>query len=478
MRSLLLIARSEWQYWIRSQVVIGGALLFVALLVTTSVLTGLRIDAETHARAHQQSEAEETFLAQPDRHPHRMVHYGHYLFRAPAPLAIFDPGLDAVTGNAIFLEGHRQNSATFAASDASADLGGLSWLSPALIYQLFAPLLIILLGHSSIAREREASTLIPLLAQGIAGHTLILGKALAIILFIFLLLLPLFASGVAAISLGESPVTVVLLAGAYFSYLTIWALLTLCVSALLRKRSETLAMLAAAWLGITLVMPSLAVNVSERHEPLAGKIETDLRMLSDLRKLGDGHNAKDPAFAKLQEDLLKQYGVERVEDLPVNFRGLVAVEAEQKLTSVLNDYAEARMEGEARQGALLAKHGWLTPTLAIAFVSRILSGTDLEHYHRFLREAEAIRFDFVQGLNRAHVDKLSYEDDINRNKDEESWRRARVNASNWDVLDRFNFVPDKPLSRLENTLHSFAILLVWLTLLFCMMVWAGRRLQP
>ncbi len=478
MRVLLLIAKSEWQYWIRSQVVIGGTLLFVALLVTTSVLTGLRIDAETHARSHQQSEAEETFLAQPDRHPHRMVHYGHYLFRAPAPLAIFDPGLDAVTGHSIFLEGHRQNSATFAASDASADLGGLSWLSPALIYQLFAPLLIILLGHASIVREREASTLIPLLAQGLAGHTLMFGKALAIFSFIILLLVPLIISGVAAISFGESPVTVMFLAGAYLSYLTIWGMLTLCLSALLRKRSEALALLAAVWLGITLVMPSLAVNVAERRVPLAGKIETDLTMLSDLRKLGDGHNAKDPAFAKLRENLLKQYGVERVEDLPVNFRGLVAVEAEQKLTKVLNDYAEARMEGESRQATLLAKHGWFTPALAIAFASRTLSGTDLEHYHRFLREAEALRFDFVQGLNRAHVDKLSYGDDINRNKDEASWRRARVNASTWEVLDRFNFEPDKPLSRLENTLQSVAILLVWLILLLLLMVWAGRRLQP
>jgi len=32
-----------------------------------------------------------------------MVDYGHYAFRAPTPLARFDPSVDAVTGKAIAL---------------------------------------------------------------------------------------------------------------------------------------------------------------------------------------------------------------------------------------------------------------------------------------------------------------------------------------------------------------------------------------
>ena len=41
-----------------------------------------------------------------------------------------------------------------------ADLGGFSWLSPAMVYQLFAPLLVILLGHGLIAREREPARVV------------------------------------------------------------------------------------------------------------------------------------------------------------------------------------------------------------------------------------------------------------------------------------------------------------------------------
>mgnify|MGYP002129840370 CR=1 FL=1 len=45
-----------------------------------------------------QAEAEAAFLSQPARHPHRMVHYGHYVLRTPAPLALFDPLPDGQLG--------------------------------------------------------------------------------------------------------------------------------------------------------------------------------------------------------------------------------------------------------------------------------------------------------------------------------------------------------------------------------------------
>ena len=475
---LFMIAAGEWRYWLRSYLVIGAAGLFALLLVATSLLTALRMEAESHARAHQQQEAEDTFLSQPDRHPHRMVHYGHYAFRKPAPLALFDPGLDSITGQSIFLEGHRQNSAMFAESGASADLGGLSLLTPALVYQLFAPLLIIILGHSAIVREREARALGPLLAQGISSYTIILGKALAILSFVLLLLMPMLFSSLIALAKGESALAIVSLVGAYFAYSAVWAVLTLLVSALLYKRSNVLATLAAFWLAIALVLPSIMVDLVVHREPIAGKIETDLEMFSEKRKLGDGHNASDPAFAKLRADLLKQYNVERIEDLPINYRGIVAVNAEQKLTEVLNRFASKRMDGETRQAKRLSEYAWITPTFAIAAASRAISGTDLEHYHRFLKDAENLRFDFVQGLNQAHVEKLSYQDDINRNKDEASWLRARVDAENWKVLDTYVFEPSDAPTRMARASQSIAILIVWFSAGLGGLFWSARRLKP
>ncbi|WP_353409470.1 ABC transporter permease [Pseudoteredinibacter isoporae] len=477
MNQLLLIAASEWRYWLQSRLALGGALIFLLLFVVTSLLSALRMEAENHSRGHQQTEAENTFLSQPDRHPHRMVHYGHYLFRTPAPLATFDPGLDTVTGQSIFLEGHRQNTVMFAESAASADFGGLSWLSPALVYQLFAPLIIILLGYGSIAREREAAVLAPLLAIGISGRKLIAGKALALQSFVLLLLCPLVSSCALAMGEGESPVALLLLFGLYFVYLTLWLGLTLLASTLLTKRSTVLLTMIGLWLGFTLVLPSIAVNSSSSANVAAGKIESDLTMLADLRKLGDGHNANDPAFKKLRSDLLKKYGVERIEDLPVNYRGIVALSAEKKLTNVLNDYADARMAAELQQEHQLENYGWFTPALAIALASRSIAGTDLAHYHHFQREAENVRFSFVQGLNRAHAESLSYLDDINRSKDEESWQRARVDASHWQVLEKYQFQTTDISKRVASASTSIQKLIIWMLITFVILLWRSGKIS-
>lgn len=478
MKVLFTIAGAEWRYWLRSRLALGGALLLAGLLIATTVLTTLRMQGEAADRAHHQAEAEAAFLSQPARHPHRMVHYGHYVFRTPAPLALFDPGLDTVTGQSIFLEGHRQNTAMFAASGASADLGGFSWLSPAMVYQLFAPLLVILLGHSLIAREREAATLATLLAQGTPGQVLLAGKALALLSFVMVLLVPLAVSAGLAVRAGEQALAAWALLGAYLLYLVIWAALALLASALLRRRSAVLATLATLWIALNLVWPAVAASWASNAAPMVGKLETDLAMLSDLRKLGDGHNANDPAFAQLRADLLAKHGVQRVEDLPVNLRGVVAQFGEQKLTERLNHYARAQAAAETRQAAVLANQGWFTPFLAVAEASRAVAGTDLAHHHRFLQEAEALRYAFVQGLNKVHAEKLAYSDDVRRSGDASAEERTRVDATNWQLLDRFRFEPDAAGTRIARAGPQWLMLCAWCVILVGTGFWAGARLKP
>lgn len=478
MSTLLLLAREEWRFWLRSRLAVSAALLFFGLLVATVLSTATRIAAEREERLHHQQEAEAAFVAQPDRHPHRMVHYGHYVFRTPSPLAMFDPGLDAVTGQSLFLEGHRQNSATFAGSAASADLGGLAWLSPALVYQLFAPLLIILLGHGVIVRERESATLPAMLAQGIGGLKLLAAKALALLVAILLLLVPLVVSGAMAVAAGESVAAAGLLFGVYFLYMGIWALLAMLLSTVLQRRSAVLTSLTALWLLMALLLPALAVTLSARHLPIPGQIETALAMEEDLRQLGDGHNAADPAFERLRNELLEQYGVDTVEELPINLRGVVATRAEAALTQTLNAYAERRMALELAQAEHLALYGWLTPLLAAADASRAVAATDLRSHQRFLREAETLRFDFVQGLNTLHAQELSYLDDVNRSRDAQAEQRTRVTAENWKLLQEFRFSAADVRTRAAMALPSMQALLLWFALLGLLSVWAGRSIRP
>ncbi|MBC6402492.1 MAG: DUF3526 domain-containing protein [Hyphomonadaceae bacterium] len=478
MNSMWLIAREEWRYWVRSRLARVSVLIFVGLIIASSLFSTLQTLDARHQRLHQQEVAEQTFLSQPARHPHRMVHYGHYAFRPPPPLAVFDPGIDVVTGQSIFLEGHRQNTAMFADARAQAKAGGFGILTPAMVYQILFPLLLIIIGHDIVAREREARTLAPLMGQGVTGITLYCGKALALLGLVGVLALPVLLVSVMSVLLGESIPAGLFLTLTYALFLTCWSALLLLVSFAFKTRGIILAVLMLFWLFGTLIIPRIAVATGDASFPTEGKILTDLRMKDDLREIGDGHNDADPTFSKLKAELLAQYNVGNVEDLPMNFRGVVASTAEARLTKTLNDYAEKRMERESRQSRIIRDFGALSPFLAVGHASKSIAGTDLKSHHRFLREAEVLRFGYVQALNEVHAGQIAYSDDINRSSDQGAEKRTRVDPENWRVLKQFRFETSGTNARLARAAPSLSFLTIWTLGLLGVGVLLARGASP
>lgn len=452
MHPVVTIAKDQWRYWYRSK--IAAVIMMIAFLLTlaSSVLTYLSIDAANHQRLHLQHQSEAAFLEQPDRHPHRMVHYGHYVFRAPAPLGTIDPGVDAYTGSALFLEGHRQNSAMFSGQQQSSGLARFGQLTPAFVMQILIPLLLILVGYSAVSREREAETLSFILSQGTSACHFILGKLLALVLVGSIFILPLIVAALFSLKKGESLWIVASFVGAYLAYVFIWcAIVTVC-SCWCRASSSAFIALISIWLLVCLLLPRIAVSTAASIEPSVSKLETDFEVLKELRKLGDGHNASDPAFNQLKKNLLAQYKVDSVDQLPLNFRGMVAQQSEAELTKVLNTFSDQRLNKELNQAYIARNFGWLSPTIALRTTSMMLSGTNLETHHRFLREAEKVRFAFVQGLNKLHETELDYHADINRYKDAHTQQKARVAADHWQLLSQFRFAVAGAQERLESSL--------------------------
>ena len=478
MSTAFRVAREELRQWRRSRLAIVALCLFAALLFVTSALTANAMLEQGHERLHQQEESEQTFLSQPARHPHRMVHYGHYVFRTPPPLSMFDPGVDAVTGQSLFLEGHRQNAVMFANASAQARTGGFGALTPASLYYFILPLLLIALGHSTMLREHETRTLGPLLAQGTQGFTLLAGKLLAMLALVFALSLPVLAVCVIAVVMSEPLLTSGLLYLNTVLYLLVWSALAVLVSTTVIDRGVALGVLIFLWLTIALILPRVGVAIATAASPVDGKITSDMKMNDALSKAGDGHNTADPAFAQLRANLLAQYDVETVEELPINFRGAVALKSESDLTAILNDYAEKRMQTEINQSRTLASLGWISPYIAASINSRQLSGTDLATHHRFLREAENLRFDFVQGLNQAHKEVLSYDLDINRNANKAAFDKTRIDPENWQVLNNFRFEPDDAATRSKRSSLGIVVLVMWLILLLGANFYYARRLSP
>jgi len=184
-------------------------------------------------------------------------------------------------------------------------------------------------------------------------------------------------------------------------------------------------------------------------------------MTRSLRDAGDGHNANDPAFEKLRAQLLEQYDVDDVSDLPVNFRGVVAQAAEADLSTVLNAFADERMTQEVAQTKVVHRFSLLSPALAAKLFSVLTASTDLRQHQRFLRDAEALRFDFVQQLNALHAHELTYADDTQRSVDAQAEQRTRVSAENWRLLKTFPWQPESVADRLYQALPHMLILLFW-----------------
>jgi ABC-2 type transport system permease protein len=105
MSIITLIAADELRYWRRSKIAWTVLVTLLLVSVCAALVSNAEVSRRAEERLEQQAEADAIFQAQPDRHPHRMVHYGHYVYRTASPLAVIDSGIDSMVGTSIFLEG-------------------------------------------------------------------------------------------------------------------------------------------------------------------------------------------------------------------------------------------------------------------------------------------------------------------------------------------------------------------------------------
>ena len=457
MSTVTRIGREEWRALVRDRAAVAGLVLLTVLMLVAALTAHEQQRGANDERARYQARANQEFDAQPDRHPHRVVHYGHFLFRPINPLAAFDPGIEGYTGNTLFLEGHRQNSANFGDVRQSSLLLRFGQLTPAFVLQVLAPLLLVFFGHAAVARERESGTLRVLLAQGVRSRQVVLGKLLALAGFGAVALAPALATLAWFAATGSAPWQLALMLGAgYTGWLLLWALVVVLVSMLVSRARDALLVLLTCWAVVVILLPRLIPDVANSAVPLSTRFEDAIHVEREYRALGDAHNPNDPAFAAFRDGLLKKYGVTRVEDLPVNFKGVVGMESERRSTELFNRYAATAFDRQQQQRGMVAALAWLSPTLALQRLSMVSSGTDLGSHQRFLEQGEQYRYDLIQGLNRLQADKLSYADDTNPDK------QNRIASEHWRQFPAFRYQPAPLAETVGQAAAAGAVLAAWL----------------
>lgn len=426
LRTVLIVARREAAAAWEDRLPALAASATAALLLVAALGAWQHHRAEAAQRLRYQEMVRSQWLEQPDRHPHRVAHYGYLVFRERSPLAVFDPGVDAFAGTALFLEAHRRNRANAQEAAHATALVRFGHLTPVSVLLLFLPLLVVAAGFSSVSRERERGTLPLVLAQGATPGEFLAGKLAGVAMLACVATAPLL---LAAPSLAGGSLPghrVALLAGIHMIYLAGWILLTVLVSARSAGSRGSLAVLLAAWILVSVVAPRASSAVATAAHPTPTRAEFDARVERALREVGDSHNPDDPFFATLRDAYLTEYGVASVADLPVNWGGVVS-RAGEEITTRVHDEAHASLSAAfQRQDRVIAWSGLAAPYLAARDLSMAAAGTDPATVERFRSDAEAYRFELIQRLNDLHIHEIRYENDRAQRVGRESWAEVPV----------------------------------------------------
>lgn len=430
-------ARKELAQNLRERSFVALAAIFLTLFVVSSGVGLTGQSALAKESQALQDTVDQLWKEQPDRHPHRVAHYGNFAFRPQPELSFWDSGVNDYTGNSIFLEAHVQNSSNFSEARQDSSLLRFGKLTPAFILQVLVPLLIVFSLSRSVTSERESGTLAVLQACGTTDREFLVGKALGGALLFGAILFPALSLSVALV-FGTGPnlglawdfaVRVGLLTVFYSTYMGIWIALAVTISARAKSSGSATVALLTLWIVFVVLLPKSLPSLGSALHPALSRPEFEHALHQEVVLGGHGHDPGSAQFEKMKLDLMKKHDVQRVEDLPVNFRGIAMKEGEKSSAAVYQKYYFQQQEIYNRQNRVLEVGSFFDPFLAVRHLSMALCSTDFRHAADFEQQAEEYRYNLMQKLNDIHTHDISYRND----------KEQRVSSSHWSEMPTFAY---------------------------------------
>jgi ABC-2 type transport system permease protein len=198
----------------------------------------------------------------------------------------------------------------------------------------------------------------------------------------------------------------------------------LTVSWFSRQLHGALLTLLLCWVCVCIIFPRGLANLAQTSYPTQPRTEAEHHAEVKLKALGDSHNPDDPHFAAFKADILKQYQVSSIEELPVNYHGLLMQEGERLTTAVYREQQALHDAQLNRQNASIRHWLWLSPALALQYVQMASSGNDLAHHQAFIRQAEDRRYELIKYLNQIHTMKVDQHHDHDTRVSADFWKNA------------------------------------------------------
>jgi ABC-type transport system involved in multi-copper enzyme maturation permease subunit len=310
------------------------------------------------------------------------------IFLSPQPLAALVSGISNDIGRSAVIRGRGEVSTTGSRYNEDPIFAIFRFLDLEFIFQIVLSLFAILLGYNSISGEKEQGTLRLSFANPLPRKTYILGKligsflslsiSIIIAVSIGVLLLPLMGI---ALSFSEW-VRLILIIATGLLYFGVFLTLSIFVSALTQRSSNSFLLLLVIWVMCIHVVPRAAVLLAARsvEVPTVDELAHQKSILN--RQLNkehiDGMRIFDINELGPEEDVavvLNKY-IDSLNDI-----------RDQKLQSFSRRLNEDRINHQRTQEKLAFSIARISPATSLTLASSHLAGTSLKLKNRFYDEA-------------------------------------------------------------------------------------------
>ena len=462
MNNVKLIARHFIRTVWKGKVIIPVYTVWLAL-VLYAVITGYATyTKQNQIRKDYQAKARQSWDANPDKHPHRMAHFGSFAFRIKHPLSMFDNGMESYTGNAVFLEAHKQNTANYSEASFSTGLLRFGEISLAMLLQTVLPLIIFFLGFNAVAQQRENATLKILVSQGAGFKQLIWGNSIGLFVVGIAFLLPVLVATVVSVAVqsyagAASFIRFGMISVSALVFLWIISVLAIGVSAISSTGRTALLSLLGVWLMLAIVLPKTMQAIGSYVYPAPGKIQFQAAVESAILKQGDSHDPDDAHFKKLKDSVLHANKVDSIQQLPFNYSGFVMQQGERMSAEVYDAHLQRLHTIYDKQNRISYNSAFINPFISFKNITMAFSGTDFAAYRHFQQQAETYRYDLAQTMN---VLQMKY---ISNKKLSSTDKPYSIDKSHWTSFPDFK----------SQYLPVSAVIKQQRVALFALAVWLG-----
>jgi len=464
------IIKNEWRFLVRSRIFLGISIAFISIMLLSVFLGNYQTQKQAQTHQNAKDHVRQQWVSIDEMNPHSAAHYGTFIFKPSNLLSNLDEGVNSVTGNVLRVEGHVQNEIVHSEASQMQAVSRFGKLKPSLLLQYIVPLLLVFLASNSISNEKQSGRLKLLVLQGAKPLQIILAKTLSVWLYgVVLLSLILFVYGI----LNLQSLTADILARtslfflSYCLYYFIISGLTVFFSARWQNATLALTSMLGIWIMWTIFLPNILMSSVEKWHELPSRNEFQTAMKEDRSKGLDGHNPTDKRSLALKEKVLKEYGVDSVSQLPINFDGMRMQADEDYGNSVWDKHFGSNRNVLQKQKQSFQLGGIVNPFISLQNTSMGFMASDNLHHQEFLLQVENYRRVFIKMLN----DKQTFGGSKTGN-----WGWKIDNAFFKSVPD-FDYKPTQISAVLSNYMLDVILMIVWTILVVLLIVFGTKKIK-